>query len=320
MRRLWMLLCLNGWLLAGTACSDFTSEPYSTNSEPAALMRLVRPGWDPVGRDSLVHRKMTTGDGEPAETETLGIYPVLVAPLAPNRMLMIVAARPAADDGTPQTQHDTPARLDAHWFGKRGNRWYHVAEQYDFGSAGFDGMPGKIGTSMLDKRRRALVVESRSCQESRCNDWLQLFMVDRYQINPLLRDAPLHLAAATEAPNERCKALLRLKTGSRRRIALEEFSLRSGCYAIAGRWYLNAGTEDEPASLNLNFEGRRVTVRRVTAETEATPGPDEEEADKQPTPQEEYLATVNGISAQQRFVLTDGILVRNSGRNPLPTP
>lgn len=318
MRQLWTLLWLGAWLIAGAACSNFTSEPYSTSSEPAALMRLVRPGWEAQGRNSLVQREPLSAASAPGEIETLGIYPVLVAALAPTRLLMIVAARPASADGTPQTEHATPARLDAHWFGKRGNRWYHVAEQYDFGRAGFDGIPGKLGTSLFGKRLRALTVESRSCQEGRCNDWLQLFAIERYRIAALTDGAPLHLAAATEAPNERCQALLKLKPGSRRRIALEEFSLRSGCYAIAGHWYLNAGSDDEPASLSLNFEGKRVTARRVAVESDNAPPDDEQDAPA--APPEEYLATVNAVSAQQRYLLSNGIFVRNTGRNPLPPP
>lgn len=328
MQRLRMALWLGCSMLIVAACSRFTSEPYTTSTEPAALMHLIRPGWQAEGPASTIERKApATDDATTPETETRSLFPVLITPLSTTRLLMIVSGRPASIDGQPEVQYSTQARLDAYWFGKRGNRWYLIGEHLDFALTGTHSDPGLIRTTVLDSRHKALSIENGSCHLGRCGRWLNLFAIDLVRMKPLLPEGePIHIAAQTEAPSARCKEMLKMRPGTRESMALDEFSPRTGCYAISNTWYLTEG-KDGPGDLTINLQGTRVTARRVTAE------PDEAAVDQviedaiahgerccaQPyQPREEYLATVNAVNAQIRYSFEDGHYIAADRHDPLP--
>jgi hypothetical protein len=315
-------------LLVAPACSRFTSEPYSTSTDPAALMRLIRPEWQLEGAAATVERNVPGTDvSAPPETEIRSLRPVLITPLSTTRLLMIVSGRPVSVNDPPDTERSTPARLDAYWFGKRGNRWYRIGEHLDFALAGFHGEPGILKTTELDTRRKALAIENGRCRQGRCGRWLNLFAIDLVRITPLFPDGePIHIAAETETPSGRCKEMLKMRAGTRDNMALDEFSPRSGCYAISNTWYLTPG-KDAPGDLTVNLQGTRVTARRITLD------PDEKALDQviedaiahgenccaQPyQPTEAYLATVNAVNAQLSFRFEDGHYVPANKRDPLP--
>lgn len=319
------LACL---LCVLAACSPFSSEPYTTSTEPAALMALVRPGWQAAGPESMILRTLRGTDASaPAETERRSLQPVLIAPLSTTRLLLIVAGTPADAGGSRETGSSTPASLDAYWFGKRGNRWYRIGEHEDFTRTGANGLPGELRTTALDARRKALVIENGSCRLGRCARWLNLFAIGIANMQPLLPNGePVQLGAETDSPGERCRAMLRMRPGSHGRMALDEFSPRAGCHAITGRWYLES-RNDAPDRLTINLSGTRVTARRVVVE------PDEEEVDRRieeaiarggeccappPPVREEYLATVNTVNSQIVYRYADGHYEALSGSFPLP--
>lgn len=319
------LLCL---LCTLAACSRFSSEPHTVRTDPEALMNLIRPGWQPAGPDSTIERPQTPADASaPATLERLSLHPVLISPLSTTRMLLVVAGTPADADGVMQTGDDTQASLDAYWFGKRGNRWYRIGAHEDFARTGFGGSPGELRSIDLDNRHKALAVENTSCRLGRCSRWLNLFAIGLARMQPLLPAAgPVQIGADTESPGERCRAMLRMRAGTRGRMALDEFSPRAGCHSISGRWYLDA-SGNEPGELAINLSGKRVTARRVTVE------PDEAEVDRRieeaierggeccapiPPVREEYLATVNTVNTQISFRFVEGRYEAAHGSFPLP--
>lgn len=308
------------------ACSRFTAEPYTTSTDAAALMHLVLPRWAPQGAASVVTRPVPGADASaPVQSETRILEPVLVFRLSPGELLMIVAGAPASADGVPQADADTPARLDAYWFIRRGNRWYLSARQPDFALAGFSGQPGRVGTVALSRHDLALYVENSTCRNGRCGDWLNLYAIGSGTLSPLLPDAtPLQTGASTDRADAECQALLGLRTGSRQRVAQADFPAH-GCYAIPAHWHVD-DSGDKPGILQITQQGKRVVSRRVEVESEeaaidarirAAIEAGEDCCTPEP-PRQEYLANITAVGAQLDYLLVDGRYAPLHGRSVLP--
>lgn len=313
-------------LLAGCNRADNAdTTPSAASDEPMALMQAAFPGWKADGAAavrSIVSPPGQAPDGKPtpAEEDTYKLSPALVIPLAANRVVLIVAGEPADTDGDSRAGHGTPALLGAYWFEKRGERWFKVAEQPDFGHEGFNGDPGELRRQDMGGGTIGLSVENGSCWQGSCGHFLGLYRIGDTHIDNVFNDL---LSSDSEGAMESCSDLQKLAAGQHRHLSQEEYSTAFGCYNIDGHWQIQSAPQGQgPGPLVIEFTGKETDAKAVPHQPTAKTGNPEAKANEEEAgddePEEDYLVTVRTVRQKQTYRFTNGRYQLIQGKNPNP--
>jgi hypothetical protein len=306
-------------LLAGAANVEAASSAGS--SEPAVLMRLAFPGWQPTGAKSvreiaLPPEKTPTGTSNSSERASFSLAPSLLMNLAQDRVVLVVTGALADAKGNSLTSHSSPALLGAYWFEKRGDRWFKVAEQPAFALTGFLGDPGTLRQLDMGGGRIALAVENGSCWQGSCAEFLALYSVGEKKIKRVFRN---RVSSNCEEATISCNDLMSLKVGQRKRVPLEDYSTNYGCYHIEGRWDI-LPTADGPGQLVVEYSGKQTSAKTVPVSPPTGKAARAAKAQRRASdaPTEEYMVTITEVRTKQVYSFSNGRYILIEGKNPNP--
>ncbi len=298
-------------------CQPGKEDGVAVDTTPAALMRAVFPHWKPDA-PTTTRIEWQAEDHTGTTRQESGwvlVSPARVIPLAPGRVLLIVAGKPADAEGQSQIFADSQGNIGAYWFEQRGKRWYLDGSRPSAGWNGFYGEIGELNLLPLGNGRQALAIDNGNCWQGQCGHWLSLYALESHRLSPLLIDH-MHASDALDA-SPGCASLMDAPAGSTHHESLENYS--TSCHAISSRWEILPRT-DAPGDLIIQVTGKTTSAKQVALAPPVSPSessaPVEGEAEDE-TPTEEYLVSIHGIKETLIYRFRDGRYQLASGKNPV---
>ncbi|WKB55408.1 hypothetical protein [Eleftheria terrae] len=302
-------------------------EPHATSTDAAALMKVVVPEWS---KDATVVIEVP-GDGQDEPTAHVAVEKMQVVPLAEDRVVLLLSGRPSDENGNDRSSHSAPGHLGGYWFTRKEGRWFMTAEQPSIAWTGVSGEVGTIKPVSLGGGKVAIAVESGSCWQGYCANWLSLYELQADRASVLLDSERLH--SDCESAHASCAGLLQLPPGDKVAVNADDYPVSSGCFNVTGTWRL-AARADGPGDLVVHFSGRKTSDQGEAVPAgkgaSAESAPDAASAasaattteapspEAQPPAGPQVLVTVHGVDETMVMRYANGRYTLVQGGNPAP--
>lgn len=218
----------------------------AADDQPATLMAQIYPGWAATPPYAA---SVPTGQG--SAQEPVLVSPLRVVPLDVDHRMLLVAGVPDDGTGQPLQLHATEVNIGAYGFERRAGRWVKTFERPSMTWTGFNGQVGQVKVHDLGDGRTVLTLQSGTCGQDVCSEWVRLFNLAPNDARALTPDLRLTRKQEDSPACTRWLAGQPVDPADK-----DDLPTPENCADVTGTWqFETTGTPGWP-ELVLEFKGR----------------------------------------------------------------